>query len=777
MASADNSPATFGPDDVVMAKDELRPVQGGSPMFKSEGDGDKNPTGNGADNGPAAAGSRGERSPLAVSSSDAESQRRRATERDNHHHHHRRPRRRGSRQDSAGSSSSASSCSTCTSRAGSQTSRSSSLSRPQRRRGRRSSISSITSVSSSSSSASTASTSRSRERPALSAGFHKKRARRPSSRSPELRRSATPPGLKLKKPLRPHPHSAPATPAIPLTITDQTDASRKGLAQNLRTTHSVLIQFGLVNGDGQPFPISAENLASYIDIQAERMRRGAIQFSSLNWYLHSMRKLHNENNWEWDSVRKAPIVTKAWNAAKALTSEAASVRATKRATKANQILEQMAATESQKAASAAQLKTNALSGASTPIATTAEVKRVSGEQPSASHAAIEEAVAAHGRAIDFSGRNPSMILDPDGERVASGRKRTYSHHSAVTAQTGPSESNQYSQSSAHPGHPMAGFVHPPRIAAISVGPDGSSPAGSVEPTAGKRKRRDSVLPSSHYQQLQHQQLLARQATQEQQMQPRHPHHQLLPSSARPSSGLRAGSSAPTASFSDADIDDIIQEARSHLERWSREQQHRHGAAVSRQHQQHPATHYYGHHQPQSHHSPPHSHTPYPPPGHPASLYKHHQQQPLPPQPSTEQLSQPPASDDVHRHHDSSKRRWHYYHPHHHRSDPPTRPPEHNVQNQAPLIFLPPIDTYPGAFSQQHLQPIAPRPSSGADSSKMGATPPVLTARQKTAAMRKKNAAAKKAAAAEVAAASAAAAVVPTSVTVDVSNDGSPGSLV
>ncbi|KAJ3176107.1 hypothetical protein HDU87_005483 [Geranomyces variabilis] len=464
----------------------------------------------------------------------------------------------------------------------------------------------------------------------------------------------------------PHSASTPATPVIPLTVTDQTDASRKGLAQNLRTTHSVLIQFGLVNSDGQPFPISAENLSSYIDIQAERMRRGAIQFSSLNWYLHSMRKLHNENNWEWDAVRKAPIVTKAWNAAKALTVEAATVRATKRASKANHIREQMAVTESQKAAGASQLKHIAPSDTSTPVASTAEVKRSPGEQSSDSRAALDGAAAAHGRAIDFSGRNPSMILDPESERATGGRKRTYSHQSAGTAQTGFTHTDQHNQSSARP---KSGLVHASGMAGSPHVLDGRGNAGSMEPTAGKRQRRESVPPQSHYVQLQHQQNLARQLTQ-QQVQPHNAHHQHLVPSAL-------------------------------------------------------------------------------------------------------------MSEDRQQHHDSSKRRWHYYHPHQHRSDPPTRPPEHNVQSQGPLIFLPPVDTYPGQFAQ-HLQPIAPRPAAaaagpGGDSGKAPAGPPVLTARQKTAATRKKNAAAKKAAAAEVAAATAAAASGSAPMIVDLLTEGSPAS--
>ncbi|KAJ3010072.1 hypothetical protein HKX48_007592 [Thoreauomyces humboldtii] len=128
----------------------------------------------------------------------------------------------------------------------------------------------------------------------------------------------------------------PHAPTIPLAdaLLNLSEASRKGLAQNLRTAQSVLIQYGLVNADGFPFPISADNLAEYIEVLADRMRRGTIQFSSLNWYLHSMRKLHVENHWEWDAVRKAPVVQQAFNAAKALSVQAATVRDEKKAEKA-----------------------------------------------------------------------------------------------------------------------------------------------------------------------------------------------------------------------------------------------------------------------------------------------------------------------------------------------------------------------------------------------------------------------------------------------------------
>ncbi|KAJ3162556.1 hypothetical protein HDU88_006589 [Geranomyces variabilis] len=752
MSSRDNSPAASGKAEADMANEEFSTARV-SPRLKSEsseGEGAENGGGKGVQNIPAVAGDRDGRSPLGASSSSSDTEPR---QRDRDRHHRRSP-RRGSRD----SSSSVSSCSTCTSRAGSQTS-TSSVSRPERRRGRRSSISSISSTSSSSSSASSVSTSRSPERRATGVGLHKRRADRLPLHSPARQRSATPPEPKPKKPLRAHPHSAPATPVIPLTITDQTDASRKGLAQNLRTTHSVLIQFGLVNSDGQPFPISAENLASYIDIQAERMRRGAIQFSSLNWYLHSMRKLHNENNWEWDAVRKAPIVTKAWNAAKALTVEAATVRATKRASKANHIREQMAATESQKAAGAAQLKNIAPSGTSTPVASTGDLKRSSGEQFPDSPAARDGTATAHGRAIDFSGRNPSMILDTESESAAGGRKRTYSHHSAGTV----NESDQHNQNSVRPGSGMAGSPHVL---------DGRGKAGSVEPTSGKRQRRESVPPQSHYVQLQHQQNLARQVTQQQSLS-HSVHNQHLTPSGQPLTGGRPALSASAMSLSDADIDDIIHEARTQLDRWNREQQHRHAAALSRQQHLHAPIQLHSHHQHNPHHAPHYSHHSYAPPAaHPPPSFPHY-----PPQPSADQSSQPPISEDRQQHHDSNKRRWHYYHPHQHRSDPPTRPPEHSVQSQGPLIFLPPVDTYPGQFGQ-HLQPIAPRPVSaagpGGDPGKATAAgPPVLTARQKTAATRKKNAAAKKAAAAEVAAATAAAASGAAPMMVDLVTEGSP----
>ncbi|KAI9095623.1 hypothetical protein DFS34DRAFT_185282 [Phlyctochytrium arcticum] len=111
------------------------------------------------------------------------------------------------------------------------------------------------------------------------------------------------------------------------------EGAKKGLAQNLRTTQTVLKEHGLVNDSGDAFPISVLNLQKYITMQAERMRRGEIQFSSLNWYLHSMRKLHADNSWEWNTVRQDPTVVEAWNAAKALSTEAANVRARQRAAK------------------------------------------------------------------------------------------------------------------------------------------------------------------------------------------------------------------------------------------------------------------------------------------------------------------------------------------------------------------------------------------------------------------------------------------------------------
>ncbi|KAJ3180618.1 hypothetical protein HDU85_004022 [Gaertneriomyces sp. JEL0708] len=139
--------------------------------------------------------------------------------------------------------------------------------------------------------------------------------------------------------------SAPRTPPLPwasqrrrprrsIKSSDElSEAARKGLAQNLRTTHAVLVESNLVNPNGDPFPISAENLAHYIDLQMDRMRRGEIQFSSLNWYVHSMRKLHEENGWEWEDVRNDPVVVEKWNAAKSLMNEAAAVRARARAAK------------------------------------------------------------------------------------------------------------------------------------------------------------------------------------------------------------------------------------------------------------------------------------------------------------------------------------------------------------------------------------------------------------------------------------------------------------
>ncbi|KAI8996171.1 hypothetical protein BC832DRAFT_299358 [Gaertneriomyces semiglobifer] len=139
--------------------------------------------------------------------------------------------------------------------------------------------------------------------------------------------------------------STPRTPPLPwasqrrrprrsIKSSDElSEAARKGLAQNLRTTHAVLVESNLVNPNGDPFPISAQNLAHYIDLQMDRMRRGEIQFSSLNWYVHSMRKLHEENGWEWEDVRNDPVVVEKWNAAKSLMNEAAAVRARARAAK------------------------------------------------------------------------------------------------------------------------------------------------------------------------------------------------------------------------------------------------------------------------------------------------------------------------------------------------------------------------------------------------------------------------------------------------------------
>ncbi|KAI8822673.1 uncharacterized protein EV422DRAFT_409515 [Fimicolochytrium jonesii] len=116
-------------------------------------------------------------------------------------------------------------------------------------------------------------------------------------------------------------------PSVAHPTDEALDASRKGLAQNLRTTHAVLMQYGLLNADGLPFPISSENLAQYIDIQSERMGRGEIQLSSLKWYLHSMRRMHIENGWEWDGVRKTSLVVAAWETAKKLSHQGKRIRA------------------------------------------------------------------------------------------------------------------------------------------------------------------------------------------------------------------------------------------------------------------------------------------------------------------------------------------------------------------------------------------------------------------------------------------------------------------
>ncbi|TPX69474.1 hypothetical protein SpCBS45565_g02430 [Spizellomyces sp. 'palustris'] len=208
--------------------------------------------------------------------------------------------------------------------------------------------------------------------------------------------------------------------------TEANENSRKGLAQNLRTTHSVLVEHGLVNKDGNPFPVSASSLSQYIGLQAERMRRGEIQFSSLNWYLHSMRKLHNENGWEWDSVRKHPTVVEAWNAAKALTTEAAAVRARQRAAKellakehAEKEGRQRHAVPSAKASRIARVKeydegsrgilTDDEEAAAASLASLAggmQQQQQQQQQPSQNRGSRRTSL----QRLDFSGTQPSMVV-------------------------------------------------------------------------------------------------------------------------------------------------------------------------------------------------------------------------------------------------------------------------------------------------------------------------------------------------------------------------------
>ncbi|KND02727.1 uncharacterized protein SPPG_01810 [Spizellomyces punctatus DAOM BR117] len=250
--------------------------------------------------------------------------------------------------------------------------------------------------------------------------------------------------------------------------TEANENSRKGLAQNLRTTHSVLVEHGLVNKDGNPFPVSASSLSQYIGLQAERMRRGEIQFSSLNWYLHSMRKLHNENGWEWDSVRKHPTVVEAWNAAKALTTEAAAVRARQRAAKellakehAEKEGRQRHAVPSAKASRIARVKeydegsrgilTDDEEAAAASLASLAggmqQQQQQQQQQPSQNRGSRRTSL----QRLDFSGNQPSMVvssraLEEEKKPVAdSSMEATHWHNNVplpASASTPSGESGQ-----------------------------------------------------------------------------------------------------------------------------------------------------------------------------------------------------------------------------------------------------------------------------------------------------------------------------------------------
>ncbi|KAJ3049916.1 hypothetical protein HK097_009090, partial [Rhizophlyctis rosea] len=96
----------------------------------------------------------------------------------------------------------------------------------------------------------------------------------------------------------------------------------KGVTQNVRTIHTMCRDNGLLNPEtNDPFPVTPTVLAGYIKLQTARMLRGEIVFSSLNWYVHSLRKMHLDNGWDWATVRNDPLVTDVWEKARHLGDE------------------------------------------------------------------------------------------------------------------------------------------------------------------------------------------------------------------------------------------------------------------------------------------------------------------------------------------------------------------------------------------------------------------------------------------------------------------------
>ncbi|KAJ3004262.1 hypothetical protein HKX48_001351, partial [Thoreauomyces humboldtii] len=459
-----------------------------------------------------------------------------------------------------------------------------------------------------------------------------------------------------------HPSGSGKAEADPLNLpltessTNLSESSRKGLAQNLRTAQAVFIQYGLVNADGQPFPVSPDNLAEYIEVQTDRMRKGTIQFSSLNWYLHSMRKLHVENGWDWDNVRKAPVVTVAFEAAKALASQAATVRDQNKAEKAS--LKALAlSTKVQKRSRAIKAGATPLA---TPLVTPLATPRASPPLPSALlHTPMdfdnpfklskpEQGVAAHPRVptehlppmaemMAYSGQRhplesnvhagpPAPPRYIGGSRQGSpseSRKRSFSHLSHESMGSDPRQ-NSHARHSEPYGirgrgdHVFLGL--PSGITQPPVRPHEHRPPVAMDVDRGSRPADIRILPNHGNIvdpiQIDRRMIIAKHSDSRTGGSVPDPTAAPILATKIRSTDMNDASIAPSSKpgFTDLQIEEIVAEARQSLDFWAR---HRRPSSEHRPHHHHHHHHAESHHAsfPVDHH--PHTHGP----GHIA----HHQQ--------------------------------------------------------------------------------------------------------------------------------------------------------